>query len=578
VSADDILEFFYKTFKGNNSFFVKHQAPFTEKEGKTKATWCGLAVYNKHTPPPEGKEDGDFIPLTIEQYREHLNGGNGLAISPLTNTKYKKNVCFYAVIDIDVYGVDFTWLVNRLYHAGFKFAAFLSKSGGLHIYFFFDDPEPGDEAVAALKRVVEVFGLRRLFVSKDNKSKVEIFPKQAAFSSGSTVGNCLFLPFYNTANKSRQNMLTAEGHLVGITKAAPVIKRMVTSVDEVTAVLDGLPHNDAPYCVQMVLLTGALAENDGRNNFLFSAAIYLKKKYKEDFKETLQEMNDCLESSLEQRDLDNIYTSVTTKGYDNYSCKKSPCADYCDKKLCALREYGIGKQRNNRFTGADCWGELSKVMVKEPYYVWKVRVREDEEFKELRVDSVDDLHNQAAMQKYCLRYLNWAPLRVKDNDWIATLNTAMEGIDERQIEVPEETDTTEMVELHNLFVQYLTHSRIQNGQPSMIEAGQVYYADGIYYFKTKGIMSFLRFQKFSLQKTNLHAELTAYGCSDGELSYRTVKGVEKVIKCWIKPEDDELLETADLYEDVYDSDAETARNITLDKEGKKESGDEGVKF
>jgi hypothetical protein len=134
----------------------------------------------------------------------------------------------------------------------------------------------------------------------------------------------------------------------------------VDDLEEINSVLDRLPYGDAPYCVQMILLTGALAENDGRNNFLFSAAVYLKKKYEDGFKNILEEMNGCLEVPLEQRDVDSIYTSVITHGYDNYFCKKSPCADYCDKKLCSLREYGIGRQRNNCFTGADYWGELSK--------------------------------------------------------------------------------------------------------------------------------------------------------------------------------------------------------------------------
>jgi hypothetical protein len=353
---------------------------------------------------------------------------------------------------------------------------------------------------------------------------------------------------------------------------------MFTSVKELNSILDELPYDDAPYCVQMVLLTGALAENDGRNNFLFSAAIYLKKKYKDGFKDALQEMNDCLEAPLEQKDIDNIYTSVTTNGYDNYSCKRSPCADYCDRKICALREYGVGKQRNNRFTGADCWGELSKVVAEEPYYLWEVRINPDDEFKTVRVDSVDDLQNQSVMQKRCWRDLNWAPFRVKDNDWIATVNKSMEGIEERQIPVPEGTDTTEMGELHDLFVRYLTHKQIQNGQPYMVQLGQVYHAEGIYYFVTKGIMDFLRFAKFSLGKINLREQLIDYGCSDGEITYKTVKGEGKSIKCWVKSDDAELLEMDSFYEDIYDGDADILQKNKLHKEQAEGGSDEGIKF
>jgi hypothetical protein len=506
-----------------------------------------------------------------------LNGGNGLAIAPITDTRDERNVCFYAVIDIDVYGVSFTWLVNRLYHAGFKFAAFLSKSGGLHIYFFFTDPEPADKVIETLKKIVEVYGLELLFVSKLNKSKVEIFPKQAVFVPGNKNANCLFLPFYNTANKSRQTMLTADGKLLGIVKALPVIESMFTSLKEINSVLDKLPYGDAPYCVQMILLTGALAEKDGRNNFLFHASLYLKKKYGDEFKGILEEMNGCLETPLEQEDIDSIYKSVITKGYDKYPCSKSPCADYCNKKLCALREYNAGGKGSRHFTGADCWGALSKVMAEEPYYLWDVRVNLDDGFKTVRVDSVDDLRNQAAMQKLCWRYLNWAPFQVSDNDWIETVNKAMVGIEERLILVKRETDTTEMGTLRDLFMRYLTHKQIQNGQPYMVQLGLVYHAEGAYYFVTRGIMDFLRFEKFPLGKINLREQLMAYGCLDGEVRYKTTKGEEKVIECWKRPEDAELLEMDVFYEAVYDGDEDIIQKNKLDKEGKEENG-EGIKF
>lgn len=577
---DKMLNLFYNTFKGNASFFVKHQAPFTEAEGKLKASWCGFAVYNKRNPPPEGKEYGDFIPVTKEQYREHLNGHDGLAIAPLTNTQDKKNVCFYAAIDIDVYGVSFTHLVNRLYYKGFKFAAFLSKSGGLHIYFFFVDAEQGDKVIETLERIVAVYGLGRLFVNAKNKSKVEVFPKQASFIPGDKNVNCLFLPFYNAANKSKQNMLTLDGKLIGITKALPIIRDMFTSVKELNNALDSLPYRDAPYCIQAILLSGALAENDGRNNFLFSAAIYLQKKNDaKDFKDALWEMNDCLDAPLGREDVNSIYTSVTTHVYDNYACRKPPCAGYCDKQLCALREYGVGRKRDNRFTGADCWGEITKICTKEPYYFWKVRVNPDEDFKTIRIDCADDLGDQVIVQKRCLRDLNWMPKRVKSDDWADIINRAMVGIEDRSIAVPKETDTTAPGVLHRLFLRYLTHKQIQNGQPYRVKLGQVYHADGFYYFEADGFVDFLRFERFSLGRINLNDWLTNHGCSAAVLTYKTSKGEEKAVECCKKPDDDELSAMAAFCEEVYEGDADIIRKNKLNKEDKgQEYHDDDAKF
>jgi hypothetical protein len=572
-----LLKMFCQLFKGNTSFFVKHQPPFTEKEGKLTAKWVGFATYNRYKPPPEGKSTGDYIPVTEETYREHLNGGNGLALSPLMNTADKRNVCFYAAIDIDVYGVNFTLLVRRLYQAGFKFAAFISKSGGLHVYFFFADPEPGSKVIEALEKVVEVYGLSRLFVNKNNKSKVEIFPKQSIIAPGKDLGSCLFLPFYNAANKGAQNMLTAEGKLLGITKALPAIDGMFTSVREINDTLRGLPYGDAPYCVQVILLNGALRENDGRNSFLFHAAMYLKKKYTDGFEGILQEMNDCLEAPLEQADINSIYTSVITNGYDKYPCKAMPCAGYCDKKLCALREYGANKKKDNRFTGADNWGQISMVMAAQPYYLWDVRVNPGEPFKEVRLESVKEVQNQIIVQERCLQYLNWSPFQVKPNEWITIVNDSMQGIEERKIPVPEGTDTTEMGELRRLFLRFLAHAQAQHVQPYMIGTGQVCCIDEAYYFTTEGFTTFLRYKKFSFKGVNLRERLISYGCADWKFTYKNLRDEEKVIPCWKKAVDEELSKMSAFYEDVYEGDADVLRK-NKSEEDKGSGEDENVKF
>jgi len=92
MTDDATLKAFYRIFQGNRSFFVTHRAPFSEKEGKLKAAWCGFAAYGTKSFPkvPDGKEKGDLTPLTKEHYKEHLADDNGLAIAPLCNTSDKK--------------------------------------------------------------------------------------------------------------------------------------------------------------------------------------------------------------------------------------------------------------------------------------------------------------------------------------------------------------------------------------------------------------------------------------------------------------------------------------------------------
>jgi hypothetical protein len=195
------------------------------------------------------------------------------------------------------------------------------------------------------------------------------------------------------------------------------------------------------------------------------------------------------------------------------------------------------------------------------------------------VDSERDLRNQSVIQESCWRDLSWAPFRVKDNDWIATVNKAMDGIKGREIPVPKGTDTTEMGELRDLFIQFLIRRRTQNGQPCMVQVGQVYRAEGIHYFTTPSIMAFLRSERFSLGKVNLREQLIAYGCLEARLTYKTAKGEEKEVPCWQKPDDTEIREMDAAYEDVYDTSAEILQNIKPKKQ-QDEGGndDESVKF
>jgi len=573
MSTENTLTAFYRLFQGNPAFYVHHQAPFVEKEGKLKASWCGFAAYGTKSFPniPEGFEKGDLVPVTKEHYREHLNGGNGVAIAPLCNTKDKNNVCYFAAIDIDVYDTTFTGLVRKLYKFGFKFAAFRSKSGGLHLYFFFSEAEPGGKVIEALNKIVEVFGLNRLYVNDKNKSKVEVFPKQATFIPGDRNVNCLFLPFYNTAKGCKNKMFTAEGKLIGIEKAIPIIESMFTSVREIRGALENLPYSDAPFCIQMILLTGALAENDGRNCFLFSAAIYLKKKYREDFRGLLDEMNGCLEAPLEEKEVTSIYSSVTDKekNWDNYWCKKSPCADYCDKRLCKQREFGVGRDKGNHLTGADSWGELTKVVDtadEAQYYIWQIRVKEGEDYRPVRIDCVDDFENQAKIRTACRRDLHWSPNVVKQADWIDITNRSMDGLKERKIVVAKGTETSEDSLLRNAVMRYLTHKQIQNGQQSLIKVGQVYKSDGVYYFTTDGLLRFLNLEKIPLHKVNLHAKLTDFGCTEAELVYKTAKGVEIKIPCWKKSETEELLAMDAFYDDIYEGDADILQKNKAEEE------------
>jgi hypothetical protein len=558
-------------FTGHTESFVKHTPPFaTDDEGKTKASFVGLAQYKLnskyHPKPPSGYSEDDYVPLTVEQYREHLNGGNGLAVSPLTDAPDKRDVCFFSVIDIDVYDVNFTALVQRLYKYGYKFAAFISKSGGIHLYFFYLKPEEAGKVRHEMDRIIERFGLNKIY-QKGGKSRVEVFPMHSARTPGQH-DKCIFLPFYNSANQdggSSQKMLGADGALHSISKAIPIIETMFTSVADVARTTDALPYSDAPFCIQMLILSGSMDANSGRNEFLFTAATYLKTKYGDALTiEHIEEVNAEFPDPLEAKETNSVFNSIKVKDWQTAGrCKKEPVASFCDKQLCRDRKYGVGRQKGNTVSNVE-FGKIYRMLAETPYYLWEARLAGTDEYKKLRIDGAENLLNQKTIQKACIDTLGQLSLTVTQPTWEKTVNDCLATLEE--LEVPKATDTTEMSALRELFLRYLTHRQAQNKQPYTVNVNQVYKNCSAYYFKTDGFVDYLRTMKFVLGRTNLREQLLSYGCEEGELEYTTGAGQKKSIKCWKKPDDDDLRALDTFYDDIMDADAEVLAQNKLNKQ------------
>jgi hypothetical protein len=264
------------------------------------------------------------------------------------------------------------------------------------------------------------------------------------------------------------------------------------------------------------------------------------------------------------RDVQATYQSVMAKQLE-YKCKSGPCSEVCDTKLCKKREYGVGKDNGNHFTGFAQWGEISRIMAAEPYYLWKVQVDEGGPIKEIRIDGEADLMQEQVVARACIRCVNRAPQIIKVNDWINIVNSSLLGIESRQIEVPRSTDTSDTSALWHYFSRYLTHRQIQSGRAQMVMLGQVF-LDGEenYYFTTDGFKDYLRIQKFSPGRMNLREELIKLGCAAGIVKYKVSSG-EKAIECWKKPADSELTNMGVFYSDVMEGDKAVVETNTLGK-------------
>ena len=457
----------------------------------------------------------------------------GVGICPI-NTDGK---CYIGVLDIDSYGAKIRKVLDFIRDYQLPLLPFRSKSGGLHVYLILSKSVSAKSMREILSQIIYFFALDELY----GKEKVEIFPKQDALKEGS-FGNCITLPYFNCEN-TYTYLLDLDGNPVEFKEALDYIQKHFTSIDAVKTALDNLPFNDAPPCLQRALVSECVGSDDsGRNNFLFSFAVYAKKKYGSGFESYVQEVNAKFECPLEEGVVDQICNSVTNNEY-MYKCKDIPCSGLCDKVICKRREFGIGRDKGH-FTGVQ-YGQLFRYKTAEPYYVWKLRLQGQEEWKDVIFKDEAYLLDQKNFARMCVRYLNQAPMQVSNNDWYAILNSVLPNIVD--VEVKKESDTSGMNMIRNAFLDYLSNKQARRDSPYQIRVGlcvrQVQNGVVKYYFTHNGFLEYLRTKKINFDYNMLRETLKMFGAKEDTLIYTNAQDEIKNFPCWSKTDDDELEET-----------------------------------
>ena len=510
--------------------------------------------YVRNELPKEAPKDGEKIKTKITQnegkvdkelLEHHLSGDFGVGLCPL-NAEGK---CFFAVLDIDCYDKRIYKMLQFIQEYNLPLLPFRSKSGGLHVYIFFAKAVTARSVRDILKSISYYFCLEDIY----GKGKVEIFPKQDSIKEGG-FGSCVTLPYFNAENPYTY-LLDSDGNKVEFKEAMEFIQKHFTSLENIKEALENLPFSDSPPCLQKVLLAHLIgSEDSGRNNFLFSFAVYAKKKYGNGFETYVQEVNNGFECPLEGSVIDQICDSVNNNEY-YYKCKE--LSPYCDKVHCKKREFGLGINENGKshFTGVE-YGTLTRVLSAEPYYKWLLRLQGTEEWKECIFKDEAYLLDQKNFQRVCLRYLNYAPRNVSPNDWNSTLNTVLPNIQTEVVK--KESDTSGMNMIRNAFLDYLSNKQARRDSPYQIRVGlcvrQVQNGVAKYYFTHNGFLEYLRTKKINFDYNMLRETLKMFGAKEDTLIYTNAQDEVKNFPCWSKTDDDELEETYNGNKEIEEGD------------------------
>ena len=501
---------FSQLFKGKNNTYVRNELPKEKPED-------GKKIKTKIT-NNEGKVDKDLL-------LSHLEGEFGVGICPV-NAEGK---CYFGVLDIDYYLPKIKRVLYFIKEYQLPLLPFRSKSGGLHVYLMLA------KSVSA-KTMRETLSLINYYFSLDTiygKGKVEIFPKQ---EKAEGFGSAITLPYFNAENPYTY-LLDLDGNKVEFKDALDYIQKHLTTIEAVKDAIEHLPYNDAPPCIQRILLSEEVGgEDTGRNNFLFSYAVYAKKKYNNGFEDYVHEINEHFEVPLEESIVNQTCESVKNNEY-LYKCKDVPCSNFCNKTECRKREFGLGRDKGH-FTGID-YGQLYRYMTAEPYYIWKLRLQGQEQWKDVIFKDEGYLLDQRNFAKMCVRYLNQAPMQVSNNDWYAILNSVLPNV--VNVEVKQESDTSGLSMLRNSFISYLSNKQARRDSPYQIMVGlcvrQCINGQAKYFFTHRGFSDYLRNQKITFDYSMLRETLKTFGAIEDVLTYTNAMGEEIHFPCWSKAED-----------------------------------------
>ena len=381
--------------------------------------------------------------VTESVYRDHLAGQKGLGICPVN----EEGKCRFTVIDVDAYNGSQDDLISSIYAHNFPLVPFKSKSGGWHLYTFYDRFIPAKDARKNANFLRTLLGL---------PANTEVFPKQDIVPKGGT-GNWINLPYFG-GDGSPRAYIDAEGNPVeNVDVAVANISARVIDVATFKTWKESLPLNDAPPCLQSLYLRHDVHE---RNNYLFSLGCYFKAKYAEDYEQYVIEANDHLLRPLSEKELQQTVFSSLNKHTYSYRCHESPLCSVCNKKECSTRTYKVGDE-----VSPLSYEQLVQYNCDPPYYDWTING------KVLRFNSETEIIQQEKFIELCMRHLSILPNKIKREAWTAIVNEALKN---KQVKEVEYDTSSPLAVMQESLKQFLLSAKLGDNLDDSIGLGRPY--------------------------------------------------------------------------------------------------------
>ena len=450
-----------------------------------------------------GKPSTVHRKVTVELWKDHLEGKNGVGIVPIRDD----STCYFGAIDIDIYkDLNIKKIVKEINEQDLPLIPCRSKSGGVHCFTFVNEPIPALLMRDKLSDFSALLGF----------GDAEIFPKQTEIlSDRGDIGQWINMPYYNHKKTDRYGFNEDLSPMTAI-EFLELIDKIILTAKEFNAFTVNLISDvsDGPPCLQYLITKGFSAGT--RNDGLFNIAVYLRKSNPDHWEELVDEYNvKYMKPALSSQEIRAIIKSVSRREY-NFTCEKAPLKAYCNITQCRMRQHGVGQ-----LVGMPQLTGLTKFDSRPP--IWFLDVDGGGRL-EL---TTEELQSQGKFQKRCMEGLNQMPPTIKGTAWQNLIQSLLENV--VLIEAPMDASPRGM--LFEYLERFCT-SRAQAREKDEILMGKPWTDDNYHYFRIVDFMAYLERQRFKEFKVNkICSMLREHG---GEHKFFKLKG--KGVNVWKVPE------------------------------------------
>ena len=462
-------------------------------------------------------------PLTLELMQGHIDGRKGVGAIPIN----ENNQCKFGALDIDEYPLDHKQLVDKLDKLKVPCIVCRSKSGGAHIFFFFDK---WMEAADFRDKAAEI-------AAALGHGRCEIFPKQEqVLVERGDVGNFINLPYFDAEKTLRFGIWKEKSKYVEATLEQFIDRVHKTKCDPkkfMEISVGGKPNLFPGYVPCLRALLGMGIHEGGRKKTAFQLGVFLKRSEPNDWKAQLEQLNvKHFSPPLPATEIVSIQNSLEKKEYQ-YTCKEEPMSSHCNQSVCRGLKHGIGTTSMPAISGLS-------VILSEPR-LWFL----DIDGRRLEL-TTEELQAPRLFQRACMEQLNFMPPKMKDADWEVQVNGLLENCNE--IAVPQElTYKGQFLSFLELFctgrVQAQSFEEVVIGKPyTDVEESRTY-------FRLDSLMEFMRQKKFdSYTRAQVQERLKEINNEESSIvkKFKTSAGKWKSVRVWWIPEFVSEVEIADV--------------------------------